>query len=475
VWVSLVIVATVCLRAAVNFGSGLPPKTNAAYYLLQARSIVERDQMMAKDTPLVFHATALLARALGASKSADPDRNDAAVTLASGLFDAAIPIALGLGAFGLAAAMGASDRGKVAAVAYACLSIPAVIFWSDFQKNSLGLAFVLAGMAGTAVATGRQRAWGWLVAAAALVGCGATHMPAFGAGVLCMIAQVGTFGLRSEKRRSAALAAGALAVAVVLAVIAVPKLRVYADPARVASRAFSRPFLLTGQVGLDEPAAPPDVAHLGLVWAVAILGGTRALRLFRSGSADASVTVLGASLAALVLALPLLGAAIAGRSFLMASTPLVAVVAYLWSTEARPLRHPVLGTMAAVTLVVVVLALPMIAIPAIPPSSRSELRRMRAQVPAVQGSLLVARHGLEWWGAFDLRARCGTQDFEVAPEDWRRYPRVYYLRQVAGRPPDARFREVRFPQGSQVVYRGQFFELAQVSQPPSARTPRPGG
>jgi hypothetical protein len=469
-----VVAVTVALRGAVNFAGPTLPKVNSAYYLLQVRSIVEEGRMMGKDTPLVFYAGAAMAKALGASRSQAPARNDAAVEASVGLLDTLLPVALALAAYALAWALRFAPVGRTAAVAYACISFPAVAMWSDFLKNVLGLAFVLAALAGVGVATVRGRAWGWLVACLSLLCCGATHMPAFGAGVIACMAVVLASTYRGRPIRAAAALVGVL-LAFGVALALVPKLRVLVSPKALRTKALSRPFLFSGQVGLDEPASPPELAHLLIVWTTGLSAIVAARRAATGQAGEAEPFVVGACTASLLLACPLLGAAVAGRSFLMASTPLVVAVGYLAGRTQKASRYPVVAGAFAVTVALDLLSLPMLARPAVSPTAIPELRRLGRETPEARGSLIVARHGLEWWGAYHLRAGGAMQDFAVKPRDWQRFPRVYYLREKGPMPEGMRFRDARAPRGSVVIHNGPAFELAHAPHPPTGPPiPQPG-
>lgn len=102
----------------------------------------------------------------------------------------------------------------------------------------------------------------------------------------------------------------------------------------------------------------------------------------------------------------------------------------------------------------------------IPADSLAELYQLRQYVPAPEDTLVVARHGLEWWAAWALRTHV-RQEYDISRQRWNRYGTVLFLRQRAdfapfgpmgfGGPP---FKEVQIPRQAEVLFEGRYYVLA---------------
>jgi len=69
--------------------------------------------------------------------------------------------------------------------------------------------------------------------------------------------------------------------------------------------------------------------------------------------------------------------------------------------------------------------------PIITPEARNELRRLADQIDAPSTTLIVARHGLEWWTAWTLGTHI-AQPQALQPADWEHYRNVCFLEEKRG-------------------------------------------
>ena len=146
--------------------------------------------------------------------------------------------------------------------------------------------------------------------------------------------------------------------------------------------------------------------------------------------------------------------------------------------------------------------------PIISEAAFRELQSLAPRLANPQRTLVVTRHGVEWWSAWTLHTRV-AQTKAVRAEDWQKYDEVYFLQSkerggpgfgppgggmnrrpfppdgFAGGPPPGDLppfaRNARgmgagnrppmmdsvIPEGAEVLHDGTFFKLAKVKQPPS--------
>lgn len=232
-----VIACAIAMRAFVSFSAALPPGMDAAYYPLQARSLIEHGHLAYHDLPLIFAIDAAVAKLIMLASSMDLD---AALLLASRLVDctlqplAAIPIF----AIGLAWAKDARRTwgllaGLTTAALLATVSLPMLRMTSDFEKNSLGLVWLAAAAWAMNRALARPSLLRCASVALFVALAALTHVAAFGATALLVCAALATRFLTSKRPSLPRLL---IAAAACVAVFAGGLLAVYiASPRRAAS------------------------------------------------------------------------------------------------------------------------------------------------------------------------------------------------------------------------------------------------
>ncbi len=140
VWIILVAIAA---RASLLFSSPYVPGVNGAYYLVQARALLERGTLGIPDMPLTFHLHAAIAWEL--TKVAGLPQSEAIVWAVKSA-DALLPPLVAWPVFVLvrrwARARGAGDAVPLAAAALACLASPWFLIVGELQKNSLALVWL---------------------------------------------------------------------------------------------------------------------------------------------------------------------------------------------------------------------------------------------------------------------------------------------------------------------------------------------
>ncbi len=509
---SAIVLAGILVRAMILFATPLMPKINGAYYLVQARSILERGRLAFNDFPLLFWIEAAVAwtlHHLGISES------EYAILLASKLTDAILPILAAVAVFALVrrfqqadcsgAAQSQSSAPLLPAVMAAALSLwhaSALVMIGDFQKNSLGMvwfACLLWSLHRVESNRGYRR-W-WPVAAFFILG-GITHVGALAAIIVCLTAWTITRLWSADSWRRALMLSllGAVGIAVMLLVVFV-----FFDATRAQrltlvliapTRIFQHSVLSTVLSPGRPVMSPPGLVNMLAINALAVA----ALFLLwpqRRNMNHADRTLGGTLiLCCLLLASPLINSGWADRLLLMAYLPAAALLGLVMTRlRRRHWRRMLAGLAAAICLGSVLAMIGPLSQPTIPVASVNELRSLSRQIEHPQRTLIVARHGLEWWAAWCLHTNV-AQGFAVEPQDWSKYDRVMFLRQVRrdvppGRPsetlpsspstrpseplpsgPPARhippppgMPDVPIPQGATILAEGSYFVLATTDQP----------
>ncbi len=453
----LVVAGAVGMRAWVHMGFEIPRTVDAAYYPVQARWLIEEGRLMLRDLPLKFALDAALARVLMALGLG----TDAAVLQASRWLDILVPPLAAVPVFVLARRWSrrgwAAVAGGLAGGMVAVLQAPALRMTAEFEKNALGLVWMAALSCSLHGAMRRGGAVRWLSCLAWLMLAALTHVGVAGACVVLGIASFAAWRLW-ERRPVVRVLGASVGIAVVSAGVVLGAMRL-ADPGRAVELAQAPSKLLRsdarpGPGGPAMPRTPPGWRPPGgrggpggpggrfggpdgwsALWPMVIgcasaVMGIVALVVRRKSvqSSDAAV-VIGASITALVLALPLLGAETSQRLMLMAPLPAAVVIAWILAGSRR---LPALTTVASVC--VVGLCVGPLAVgrhgPPMPTLSHEELRELeslRGEVPPGRRTLVMARHGLEFWAAYFLHTP--ARNGEIPGDAAARYDNVFVLRE----------------------------------------------
>lgn len=435
----VIVMAGVGVRAWLLFSTPWMPGINGAYYLVQARALLERGALGIPDMPLVFHLHAGLAWLLSTVFAFAPDN---AIILAVKCCDALLPPLAALPVFALTRRW-AIHLGKpcatvpLAAAALAVLSFPLMGMVGEFQKNSLGLFWLASFIAALHAWLERHEARSgiWLLVCVALLGL--THIGVLGSALLLtglVVLFWFVFGGRLQRETIiwSAGGAGVLVLSVLLVLWRFDPQRVYrlmgaaTDPAGFASAAPMPVPPSSGMFALIQNLpfvlfAVVVTPSLWIVW--------KRRRQIRA--ADAAV-VAGSAVTALVLTGPWFSFDKAIRFQLIALIPAILAGGFaLLNVTIRWWRNFVVF---AALLMMVGPTLPKLlrgGHPSLSNAALIELSSLRPLISAPEHTLVSAQHGVEWWTAWLLRTRIAHGGV-LKTDDWKKFQSVYFLEVTEG-------------------------------------------
>jgi hypothetical protein len=489
VFAAVLVACGIALRAKLNFSSTLAPAMDAGYYPLQAWWLLEHGRPMYDDVPLFFIVNAVVGKAIAGLTGMDLGD---ALMLASRWIDCVVPPLIAVPIMLLAAAWSEGRRtGLVIGVLVSAAAIanPLTLrMLGDFQKNSMALVFLAcaawaAHRAATMPKTRSIVARFWPLALFTGL-CAFTHVGGFGAAAVMLgttaIAWFVLSGRITAKKLALGTAGLAIAAAVAFAIIAIFAPDRADDLLDAPRRLFGGggggggggpgamggamgPGGMGGPMGAGMGVGPPGGGMGGgrpggppgggqgsgtvLIYAIAILAIARAC-FDRSLAAGDRALGLGLAACAMLLACPLLAGEYAMRLSLMAFAPAALAAVFVLAPLARRPRAWTLGVAGA--LAASALALSVVAGqfvdargrggrggpdglfkgPVIPEGSDAELIAMRPLIADPAKTLVVARHGLQWWAGHLLH----TPVRNTVPDDaFTKYDRVLQLVEVGGR------------------------------------------
>ena len=431
-----VLLAIAC-RAWLHFTTALVPGMNGGYYLVQARSLIEKGSLGIPDLPLVFTVHAGLACVIKALSSLDLDHS---VMLAVRLGDSILPALAVLPVMLLGMAWSSGSKIDLAISALTGVAItagPAALSMvGEFEKNSLGLAL----MCGFALA---MHQWGQhpgrrtMLTAAGLLGLiGLTHIGVFGtslvfaASTFAILAM--TQGREGFKRVARFLM---LALPIVIAAGAVVFWRF--DPSRIHKllHAFSEPVDYLGG-GMQGPGGmgPGGKSYvIGVAYGLVVLLATVIAWFRKNDDNRATVAVVtGAAITVVAIVGPWVQGDKVMR-FTLNATPLtlLCLLYLVLSIPRRMLRASTGFVLLAALMAMIAPQLQGGGRPIITEEAHAELQTLTKVIKDPTHTLVVARHGLEWWTAWTLHTHI-AQAQAVTSNDWKAFTQVLFIDQKKG-------------------------------------------
>lgn len=467
----LLIAACVFLRLSINFSTDLIPKVNGPYYLLQTREVLERGAVAFNDTPLLFWIYALFAR-LNTILGMDLQTS---VVVAVKLLDSIIFALVGIPFFLIfKKILKDSDSGtlkQASLIAFLLFFYPSFLLLSDFQKNSFGLLlFSLLILFIYNFLEGKNRSVYLGLSGLVLLAAGLAHIGALGVSAFfifaAFIASVFDGAGQAKRRlaRNVLLLCSFVSLAVLLSYYSGAQ-KAYALPALLLEplKLFANPALVSF---LQKKPFAPSVIDMLVSLSIFIFSSISLAVHFKNRKSHCNKTILIASLAlSLFLSCPLIGSEYASRFFLMAFVPFSIVLAEaLAGIKSRAGARVACSAILMATLAFTPPAIRFSSEPAIPAESASELRSLARYIEHPGQSLIVARHGLEWWSGWFLGTDV-SQQYDLDQKTWDDYRSVYFLKQKGF---SGQFPDIEIPANSQVIFDGSFYILATSENAPSS-------
>jgi hypothetical protein len=409
---------------------------NGAYYLVQARAVIEKGHLAEHDMPLIFWLQAGLARLVQALSTLTLESS---IVVASKLFDSIVPALAAIPAFLLALRWPGSRHSVwagIAAAALAVLSSGPLRMVGDFQKNALGMVWVLS--CAYCLQQGLdRRSWRHLAAAGLFLGLvGVTHIGAFGVTLALVVLVVLAWALLASGRPRCALLAIGGAAAGVAGLLGV--LMILGDSARItrlltllaAPLSLFRSSGMGGSVRVGTWLRLQDPQTFILSGVLSLAAG--AVLIWRRHEIQPweRALVVASAVLALFLSSPFLSQDMSSRFQLMAFAPAVILVSFVVARSGTPaLRSAlVIGTIAVI-LATVPATVRSPNSPSITEASYTELTGLQTSIADPSHTLIIARHGLEWWAAWALHTDV-AQATAVTDADWTTYTSVLYLQET---------------------------------------------
>ncbi len=446
--IALVILAASLLRGSLLFGTALVPGTNGGYYPVQARALLTHGSLGIPDLPLIFYMQASLAWTLQWVSGWDLDSCILfSVKVTDSILPALVALPVALLVRRWTKTVGAPAWIAPTAAASLTLSAPILGMVGNFEKNSLGLLwlcllllFIQRWLTRPELPNAAGVLCFWGLAAV-------THIGVFGASVMFGGLAIAIFLVRQRGKGwrvlwplvAAALALGGVAAGIVLWKFDAARIH------RLAEALIHPADYLTGsKMGPGGPGGGPPGKFPGapapllfimlqagppLVFAVASLAALLTCWRRRDVLPTADLCVAGACAAGvLVMTGPWVQGDKAPRFYLIAIAPAVMAAAFaLIHCKYRRLRAGLAVLGAACMIGPSFFVISDGGKPAVSEDGLRELRSLAPLIATPKNTLVVARHGMEWWTAWALHTHI-AQVPALRSSDWQDFEAVYFLR-----------------------------------------------
>lgn len=471
----LIMAAAAIARLAINFSTQLMPGLMPAYNLIQARSLLETGHLGFADLPFVFYFEAGFAKMLNFFGLCDlPGCIMTASKITDSLLYPLIAIPIFLLAKTIARDIKTSRWLLFIPPLMLTISISGFMMMADFQKNSIGLMWSMFYIYFLYLATKDGGVKNYLLSGVFFLLTGLTHLGCLG---FVIAYSIGFFFFaiifQREKRVNLLKVLGLLVLVAGLVTLAL----FFLDPTRLDRLAsvirlpltmFENPIILGVFFG-QIPLQPPHLIIAFVANLSAILGLILFIIKRKEIPTLEKILLLTSATMAAFMASPLLESELGNRLFLMSYVPAAIVIIFLLKyTYTKWLRV----TLSVLVFVLMVLPAP-IAIyvrsdKCITDEAYQDLLKLKSVIKNPEKTLIITRHGLEYWSAWALEVDVGSGR-DITSEDLKKYDVVYYLRQESGQgnfgpfgPGGSSFPEVKIPQDAKIVFQDEFFILAEV-------------
>lgn len=471
--VSAVFIALV--RALINFSTPLVPGTNGAYYLVQARSVMQTGSLAFADTPLIFWLEGALAWIINLFAK------DVNLSVASSvkLLDCILPALAGLPvALVLARKMkDVKPFSGISTVLLCSLHIFGLMMVSELQKNALGNVLLLFTLCYLYLAIEDKKISYWVLGSAFFILTALAHIGSFAVLVVLLSVFLLTHvvvNFRNILKKWLFPVIGCLlliAVFVLLPTLMPGKFSFLTKLSQMPGKLFSNSWINSAFAFLSAPGARFPVMEflsIALNHLIAMFALVNLIKTWGQKNNAMKAVYISLIFTVILFSSPLLGQEYAQRLFMVSYIPaIVLAMVHVLDTQTRVSAMPSTVAMAIFSAISLLSIIQFRPTPAITMSQYNDLSSFGKKIES-QKAIVVAKHGLEWWTAWTT-GKPILQQYHVEPTIWDEYQDVYYLK-VSGETEvnhfaSQTFTEVEIPKDSKEFFTSQSIQAFQVITP----------
>ncbi len=457
------------IRFKINFSTEYFPGNNGAYYLLLNKDLLETGTFHYRDFPLLFYLQSFFAFILIKINLLNFNQ---AIDLVSRTFDSFVPTLSIIPAYLLSKKIIKDNKFQslvIASIAIFHFSFFTLI--SDFQKNSLGILWLFWLMYFLFKINEKfsYKNLGYTFLFFVLVGL--THFGCFGVAILIVMINllfIGLTKLTTKKIYKFLIVTFLLVIFSFCLVYLINPFRLY-SLIEIIEKSFSKPIIL--MIIKNEPILPSnEILEITLtnIFSIAVL-----ILLTKEKNIQNRNYFFTISIAALIIASPFLNYKIAQRLYFISYITIIPLFSFLIKyAKVRLTKNLVVYFSLVIILSSGILNIYRPVFSNMNKQLYADLINMKSKVSFNDKSIIISRHGLEYWLMWILKVNAIRKD-EVT-EDYRRwYKDIYIIRQKKLKPPfgpaginGLPFQEPSITKNTKLIFTSDYFDLYKVLSMP---------
>jgi len=447
-WCILIFLSSVIVRLYFNFSQELIPGINGGYYPLQVRSLLTNGHLGFSDTPLLFYLNAFVVKVISFFGTTI---NDNLILLIIKLTDSILFPLLVIPFYKILSLkkIDVSVSFSIAILLFVTLSFQPLILISDLQKNSLAILFALFCMTYVYFFLEEKIKIHLFYSALFLILTGLTH---FGTFIFCVIYVSAILVFYYKSRAIVPLL---VLISLTLGLVAIIDRTRFLRLISLGDELFEHSALFSGMIG------PPEILNT----LIAIVLGVVVIKLVKKHknilSKDERVITISSTICLLAFSFPLLEIEYYKRLSLFSFILEAVIIIMISKTFNKRQLRSVLIALICFSLISIAATIEKRKTPTISENAYEDLKRFGQIInPDKDNSIIIARHGLEWWTAWALNIKV-AQEKAIDEKLLNDYQNIFVLNQISDFSADHErtpFHEPLYPQNSLLVYSSDYFK-----------------
>lgn len=440
------------IRFYFNFSQELIPGVNGGYYPLQVRSILTNGHLGFSDMPLLFYLDAFLIKFISLFGFSITD--SLILSVVKIVDSISIPLLL-LPLYKIIQFSNPLPLKlfKFSILAFSVLSFSPLILTSDLQKNALAIVFLFCFLAYYLSFQINKIKIDILLSIVFLIFAGLTH---FGTFVFALFFLFLMFFYTYEKK---AIFPMTILIIVCLGIVFLIDTSRFIRLVSFWNVVFEKPALLNGML------SPPDFLIILISIALAIIGiitlktKSNNLKLFQKATLFACIVCL------ISFSFPLLDGEYYRRLSLFLFIPQILSILQISTIISVKQLKSISISFVILTLLSIVAVSGHPKETVIVKIAYEELRKLNSVIKNDYETIVIARHGLEWWAAWALHTKVG-QDKAIDSVFFEKYKNVIFITQINTFREDKQrspFHEPSVPDNSEIIFSSEYLKVFKLN------------
>lgn len=465
----LLFVISSLIRLKINFSTEYFPGNNGAFYLLLNRDLLENGYLNFRDFPLLFYLQSFFAFILIKMNLLSLNQ---AIDFVSRTFDSFVPTLAVIPAYLLSKKIIKDNKFQslvIASIAIFHFSFFSLI--SDFQKNSLGVLWLFWLIYFLLKINEKFNYKNLRYAILFFVLTGLTHFGCFGVAILIVFINLIIVGLTELSTKSVYNLLIAMFLLFIFSfglVYLINPFRFY-SLIKVIKNIFCEPVIFN--IVYKEPIISP-IDMLG-IFLVNLLSITSLIVLFKENKIQNKNYFFTICFSALIISSPFLNYEFAQRVYFISYITIIPMFAFLFNnTKERLFKKLVVYLSLFIIISSGILNFYKPVYSNMNKQLYADLINIKNKFLFNDKSIIISRHGLEYWLMWILRVDAIRKD-EVTKDYWKWYDDIYIIRQKKFIPPFGAagifglpFKDPPIIENTKPIYSSNYFDFYKISTKP---------